>query len=67
MAFSATSQQEVNFQGFVKELTELSKKYNVAISSTGGVHIYDPNEDLSDIKYTTDSSSGDLRFDFIEE
>jgi len=64
MAFYTTVKQEENFQKFIEELTELSKKYNIAIKSTGGVIIYSPDEDLSDIVYTNDSSSGDLDFIF---
>jgi len=40
MKFTATEQQENNFQYFVKGLTELSKKYNIAIRSIGGVCIF---------------------------
>ena len=47
MAFSTTKQEEKNYQNFIRELTEISKKYKVAINSTGGVNIFDPEEDLS--------------------
>ena len=59
-----TKKEETNFQMFVDELTNISKKYNCAISSCGGVRIFDENVDIQDIVYTRDSSSGDIDYYF---
>ena len=47
------------FELFTKELSELSNKYGIMITSTGGVDIFGDGE-LADVKYSNDSTSGDL-------
>jgi len=51
---------EKNYQGFMKELTKISKKYGIAISACGCFRYYDLNG-FKDIEYYDDSSSGDIR------
>lgn len=48
---------ERRFSGFIKELTKISNKYQIAIQSTGGVSIFNDKEK---IKYDEDHTSGDL-------
>lgn len=50
--------KEKRFEGFVTELEGLSKKYGIEIRAVGGVYIY--NENIKEIKYQTDHTSGDL-------
>lgn len=66
MAFNPSEEQRHNFHSFIEELTELSKKHKIAIQSIGGVNIYSPDEDLSDIVYSEDPTSGDLLFDLVK-
>lgn len=49
------------FTLFCKELATLSKKYDIAIRSVGGVDIYDEGSILK-IEYDDDWSSGDLQY-----
>ena len=44
------------YQAFIKELTQLSKDYGVAIKSVGGVHL----GEIKKIEYRNDETSGDL-------
>jgi len=64
MSFSATAQEEKNYREFIKGLTILSKEYKVLIKSIGGVCICSPEEDLSGLVYSNDSSSGDITHNF---
>ena len=48
--------EEERFQKFTQELAKLSKKYGVAIKSTGGVIF----GDILEIEYSSDETSGDL-------
>lgn len=48
-----------NFQKFIDGLERLSKKYGIALSVVGGICAYDL-EGFKEIKYTRDSSSGDI-------
>ena len=48
------------FEAFTKELSKLSEKYSILIASVGGVHIFNEGV-LSEVKYSNDSTSGDLR------
>jgi len=52
-----TDQQK--FEAFTKELSELSNKYGITITSVGGVRIFEEGE-LLEVKYSSDSISGDL-------
>jgi len=53
---------EARFTEFVKELTALSIKHKIAIRAIGGVRIYE--DDISDIVYSDDHTSGDLYYEF---
>jgi hypothetical protein len=64
MAKRTSKQQEKDFQNFVRDLAKLSAKYRVAIQAVGGVRFYD--EDISDIVYTDDPTSGDLSYKFLD-
>lgn len=59
-------QTQNNYDSFIKGLTELSKKYGVALNVTGGVYIYEP-EILKNIEYTNDVSSGDISYNLNQE
>jgi len=50
--------KQLRFTYFVAELAMLSRKYGVAIQSTGGVCF----GDFEGIEYSNDASSGDLTF-----
>lgn len=50
--------EQKQFTKFVNELKKLSKKYGVAIQSTGGIAL----GEIEDIIYSNDFTSGDLRF-----
>jgi hypothetical protein len=50
---------EQRFKAFTKELSKISEKYGVTVKSIGGVIIYDEGE-LSQVKYSSDYTSGDL-------
>lgn len=50
--------KQLRFTFFVAELAMLSRKYGVAIQSTGGVCF----GDFDGIEYSNDASSGDLTF-----
>jgi hypothetical protein len=58
-------QREQNFNRFMVELTKISLKYGVSIQCTGGVDIFDPQDEpifegYKDIDYT----SGDIEPDW---
>lgn len=55
-------ERQQRFEDFVKELTILSKKYGVAIRSIGGVFISMDINDMKNINYDDDSTSGDLNY-----
>lgn len=61
-SFNATKDEEKRFRNFVIELTKLSKKYAIAIESTGGVRIFPDSGYVADIQYGTDATSGDLEY-----
>lgn len=48
-----------NFQKFIDGLERLSKKCGIALQVVGGICAYDL-EGFKEIKYTRDSSSGDI-------
>ena len=50
---------ERNYQKFITELEKISKKYGIAFESVGGFAFSDENG-FKSIKYSRDSSSGDL-------
>lgn len=55
---TAYQPKQLRFNYFVAELAMLSRKYGVAIQSTGGVCF----GDFDGIEYSNDASSGDLTF-----
>jgi hypothetical protein len=59
-ATSTTAQTENNYDRFITELTELTRKYGVAIQSVGGVYLADERGEFDKLTYTADISSGDL-------
>lgn len=59
-ATHTTAQTENNYDRFITELTELTRKYGVAIQSVGGVYLADERGEFEKLTYTADISSGDL-------
>ena len=59
-AINTTTQVENNYDRFITELTELTRKYGVAIQSVGGVYLADECGEFDKLTYTADISSGDL-------
>ena len=55
---------EERYQQFVKELTRLTITYGIAITSIGGVYIADQEDELANVTYVADITSGDLYPDF---
>ena len=49
-----------DYDAFVNALTQLSRRYGIAIQSVGGVYIADTREDFAQLHYSADISSGDL-------
>ena len=47
---------------FTKELTKLTKKTGIAVTSTGGIS-YDAPNTIKSVRYSDDFSSGDLGVD----
>ncbi len=60
-----TAAIEGNYDRFVAELTQLTRKYGVAIKSVGGVILANRPDEFGNMTYVADISSGDLypRFD----
>ncbi len=57
------SSTESDYDKFVAELTQITRKYGVAIQSVGGVIIANHHgdfSDFSDVSYIADFTSGDL-------
>lgn len=65
-AIVTTQQLEANYDKFIAELTQLSRKYGVAIQSVGGVILADRSGEFGDVSYIADISSGDLYPRFID-
>lgn len=59
MGIMTTEKEEKNYQGFIKGLEKLSKKYGIGISGCGVFKFWD-EDGFKEIEYTNDSSSGDL-------
>ncbi|MCK4154460.1 MULTISPECIES: hypothetical protein [Ralstonia solanacearum species complex] len=49
-----------NYNAFVTELTAITCKYGVALTSIGGVSIADEPGAFRDVAYVADITSGDL-------
>ena len=65
MAAVVTTQQlEANYDKFIAELTQLTRKYGVAIQSVGGVTLADDPTEFRAVSYVADISSGDLLPEF---
>lgn len=63
MSIETTPKEERNYQGFITELEQISKKYGIGLSACGCFKYWD-EKGFEDIVYNRDSSSGDL---IIEE
>ena len=57
-------QIEAHYDQFIAELTQLTRKYGVAIQSVGGVILVDVPGEFRDVTYRADISSGDLYPEF---
>jgi hypothetical protein len=67
MAVAPTSPQlEANYDQFIAELTELTRKYGIAIQSVGGVILAEAPGEFSQVSYVADISSGDLYPEFAD-
>jgi hypothetical protein len=67
MAVAPTSPQlEANYDQFIAELTELTRKYGIAIQSVGGVILAEAPGEFSQVSYVADISSGDLYTEFAD-
>ena len=59
MGINLNEKEEKNYQGFIKDLEKISKKYGIGIYGCGIFHYFD-EDGFKKIEYTNDSSSGDL-------
>ena len=59
-AVVTTPQLEANYDKFIAELTQLTRKYGVAIQSVGGIILVDQPGEFRDVSYIADITSGDL-------
>lgn len=59
MSIETTNKEERNYQGFITELEQISKKYGIGLRACGCFDYWDENG-FKDIIYKRDSSSGDL-------
>ena len=63
-AVVTTPQLEANYDKFIAELTQLTRRYGVAIQSVGGVILADDPTEFRAVSYVADISSGDLLPEF---
>ena len=63
-AVVTTPQIETNYDKFIAELTQLTRKYGVAIQSVGGVFLADAPAEFGRVTYIADITSGDLYPEF---
>ena len=63
-AVVTTPQLEANYDTFIAELTKLTRKYDVAIQSVGGVILADDPGEFGNVTYIADITSGDLLPEF---
>lgn len=54
------TRQEINYDCFVAELTQLTRKYGVALQSVGGVYLANEPGGFREVTYRADITSGDL-------
>lgn len=59
-------QIEAHYDQFIAELTQLTRKYGVAIQSVGGVILAEAPGEFRDVTYIADISSGDLYPEFAD-
>lgn len=57
---SWTADQQMRYDRFVAELTALTRKYGIALSTFGGVHIAGAADHYDDLTYIADIGSCDL-------
>ena len=57
---------QAHYDQFIAELTELTRKYGVAIQSVGGVILADAPGEFHNVTYRADISSGDLYPEFAD-
>jgi hypothetical protein len=55
-----TLEEEARYEQFVAGLTALSRKYGIALTAIGGVHISDDAGDYAELRYVAGFGSGDL-------
>ena len=67
MSTQAAITTQDRYDQFVKELTRLTITYGIAITSIGGVYIADQEDELANVTYVADLTSGDLYPDFPAE
>ena len=63
---STSTPNATDYDQFIAELTQLTRKYGVAIQSVGGVTVADRASEFADVTYIADISSGDLYPGFPE-
>jgi len=51
---------QTRYSAFLAELTEITRKYGIAVQAVGGVYIADDPENFSGLNYVKDHTSGDL-------
>lgn len=59
MGICLEDKEEQNYQAFITEFERISRKYGIAFEAVGGLAFSDVNG-FKEIKYSRDSSSGDL-------
>ena len=59
------TKEELNYEMFIKELEQISKKYGIALSGCGIIK-YTDEKGFREIKYTNDLSGGDLWIENIK-
>jgi len=59
-----TAPNTTDYDQFIAELTQLTRKYGVAVQSVGGVILADTPGEFHDVTYRADISSGDLYPEF---
>lgn len=48
------------YDHFIAELTALTRRYGIVVSSVGGVYLYESVDECLNVGYIADHSSGDL-------
>ena len=64
---TTTAPNATDYDQFIAELTQLTRKYGVAIQSVGGVILADTPGEFRDVTYRADISSGDLYPEFPDD